>query len=116
MIVLCNIGKTQLIASSLLVFLCYSYCSILVLLLQTAIVLFYCYNYCGIWILKSFLIGHSPNFSLPNNVQVEILAGLIFGVLSNNCIWRYINYAKFKVLLYNLQCGLHDWWEKNRQI
>ena len=41
-------------------------------------------------------------------VQVEILVGLIFGILSNNCIWQYINLAKFKVLLYNLKCSLHD--------
>ena len=34
------------------------------------------------------------------------MAGPIFGILSNNCIWRYINLMKFKVLLYNLQCGL----------
>ena len=39
--------------------------------------------------------------------------GLIFGVLSNNCIWRYINLVKFKVLLYNLKCGLHDWRDFN---
>ena len=39
--------------------------------------------------------------------------GLIFGVLSNNCIWWYINVAKFKVLLYNLECGLRDWQDFN---
>ena len=39
--------------------------------------------------------------------------GLIFGVLSDNCIWRYFNLAKFKVLLYNLKCGLRDWWDFN---
>ena len=39
--------------------------------------------------------------------------GLIFGILSNNYIWRYINFAKFKVLLYNLKCDLHDWCDFN---
>ena len=39
--------------------------------------------------------------------------GLIFGVLSNNCIWQYIALVKFKVLLYNLKCGLHDWQDFN---
>ena len=33
---------------------------------------------------------------------------IIFGVLCNNCILQYINLAKFKVLLYNLKCGLWD--------
>ena len=36
-----------------------------------------------------------------------------FVILSTNCIWQYINLAKFKVLLYNLKCGLHDWWDFN---
>ena len=39
--------------------------------------------------------------------------GLIFGILSNNCIWWYINLAKFKVLLYNLKCSLRDWQDFN---
>ena len=46
-------------------------------------------------------------------VWVEILVGLIFGVLSNNYIWQYINLVKFKLMLYNLKCGLHDWWDFN---
>ena len=41
------------------------------------------------------------------------MAGLKFGVLSNNCVWCYINLAKFKVLLYNLKCDLRDWWDFN---
>ena len=41
------------------------------------------------------------------NLRIVILAGLIFDVLSNNCIWWYIN------LLYNLQCSLRDWWGFN---
>ena len=30
-----------------------------------------------------------------------------------NWIWRYINLAKFKVLLYYLKCSLHYWWDIN---
>ena len=51
--------------------------------------------------------------SICYTIYVEILAELIFGVLSNNCIWQYINLVKFKVLLYNLQCSLRDWWNFN---
>ena len=32
---------------------------------------------------------------------------LIFGVMPNNCIWRYFNLAKFKVLLYNLKSAVY---------
>ena len=38
--------------------------------------------------------------------------GLIFGILSN-CIWQYSSLAKFKVLLYNLKYGFHDWQDFN---
>ena len=46
-------------------------------------------------------------------LKVEILVGLIFSVLSNNCIWQYINLVKFEILLYNLQCVLPNWQDFN---
>ena len=50
-------------------------------------------------------------FFIQNTVEVEILVGLIFGILSNDCIWQYVNLEKFKVLLHNLKCSLCHWRE-----
>ena len=36
----------------------------------------------------------------------------MLGILSNKIQW-YINLTKFKVLLYNLKCGLCDWRDFN---
>ena len=38
---------------------------------------------------------------------------VIFGVLSDNWIWQYINLAKLKLPFYNLKCSLRYWWDIN---
>ena len=57
-----------------------------------------------------FFLIKGKSYFTENTIEVEIFVALKFGVLSNNCIWRYINLMKFKVLLYNLKCCLHDWY------
>ena len=61
----------------------------------------------GVWPCQCFPLH---TYGIITHVQCSYCISRNFGGtdiwhLSNNCIWWYINLAKFKVLLYNLKCG-----------